>query len=146
MKKKAIAIFTLSMVVLVLSFFGITSAKYKFTVESGLISISTDNFYSQVKDNLVDGVLTPNSENKFILSDLLLCNYEDENYSTTPIKYEVSIFGADQKPSDKFALQYNSVTSGKVNVTVDAASEKTQTPLNVRIVENQGISDYNLEE
>ena len=149
MKKKAIAIFTLSMVVLVLSFFGITSAKYKFTVESGLISISTDNFYSKVKDNLVDGVLTPNSENKFILSDLLLCNYDnekDENYSTTPIKYEVSIFDADQKPSDKFALQYNGDTSGKVNVTVDAASEKTETPLNVRIVENQAAGQYALDE
>ena len=41
MKKKAIAIFALSMVVLVLSFFSITSAKYKFTVESD-IYISTE--------------------------------------------------------------------------------------------------------
>ena len=36
MKKKAIAIFALSMAVLALSFFGITSAKYKFTVESDI--------------------------------------------------------------------------------------------------------------
>ena len=145
MKKKAIAIFALSMVVLVLSFFGITSAKYKFTVESELY-ISTEEFYSQIKGDLSD-VINVDGENKFFLSDLLLCNYEGENFSKSPITYEVSIFD-DNNSADKFTLQYNGVTSstGVVTVTVDETTAIAETPLDVRIIEKKDISEYALEE
>ena len=145
MKKRAIAIFTLSMVVLVLSFFGITSAKYKFTVESEL-HISTEEFYSQIKGDLSD-VINVDGENKFFLSDLLLCNYEGENFSKSPITYEVSIFD-DNNSADKFTLQYNGVTSstGVVTVTVDETTAAAETPLDVRIIEKKDISEYKLEE
>ena len=145
MKKKAIAIFALSMAVLVLSFFGITSAKYKFTVESELY-ISTEEFYSQIKGDLSD-VINVDGENKFFLSDLLLCNYEGENFSKSPITYEVSIFD-DNNSADKFTLQYDGVTSstGVVTVTVDETTAVAETPLDVRIIEKKDISEYDLSE
>ena len=144
-KKKAIICGFL--VVIILSVTLITGVNGKYVMSlTGNIKILTEEFYANALANS-DEVITRNDTQELYIENLFLNNYAEEKYTKVPITYEITILD-NNNSSDKFEFEYNGLKSenGLLTITLDDTTQKKDTNISLKIIENKEYDQYELYE